>query len=217
MRFESAGCSEQGKRKSQQDAWGADDEAGVFVVADGVGGHPNGAEASVAAVKALVCKEWKTRSPEGLFLEARESVAASGGSTTAVVLSLFSDDYPSAGRGTGYVSWVGDSRLYRLRDRVLEQVTTDHRVGRHTLTRWLGDDDSGPPDFRMVHIQAGDVFLLATDGVSDTLPPEVTEKWLRAVASGEDSAEAAASALVFGAIAIGSTDNCTALVVRVLE
>ncbi|MHA7631658.1 PP2C family protein-serine/threonine phosphatase [Corallococcus sp. M7] len=110
------------------------------------------------------------------------------------------------------VAHVGDSSVYRLRAGHLEQLTEDHRDSRHVLTRCLGSYRTDYTlDMLETDVQLGDVWRLSTDGVHESLTPEQLASVL---ADGAD-AQVAAQALVESALAAGSRDNCTALVVRV--
>jgi serine/threonine protein phosphatase PrpC len=119
---------------------------------------------------------------------------------------------------------VGDSRIYRLRDGVLAQLTTDHSLyaqlvaqgidpgedfGYHNVvTRALGAP-TAEPDVDTVDLLPGDVFLLCTDGLSGVLGDERIAELLGL------PAEAACHALVGIALDAGSRDNVSAIVVRV--
>lgn len=215
LAYDVGACTERGLRSYQEDAVGHDLGANVsvFAVADGLGGHPNGDLASRAAVDSVLL----TTQAEGPATEvlarstvakAEVSVLASGGSTTLALLML---------AGTSVVvAHVGDSRVYRLRYGILEQLTQDHREYRHVLNRCLGatsPDCSFEPDVRVLDAEPGDVWLLATDGVADTLGHAQIRAVLRELPAHD--ARWAAEELVRRALDEGSTDNCTTLVVRV--
>jgi serine/threonine protein phosphatase PrpC len=204
---------------------------GLFAVADGIGGAPGGEIASQLAVSALR-RSFQRSAPDGdpahertrldlafrlvrrdILAEARGVRARMG--TTLAVLRL------SGAHGT--VGHVGDSRVYRQRAGRLEQLTSDHTLGHQgaasgaalrleladLLTRALARRCDGRPDLRTVHVRAGDVFLLCSDGVSKPLAHAAMLRLL------ERPAEQAAPALVAGAMRAGGTDNATAVVVRV--
>jgi protein phosphatase len=123
------------------------------------------------------------------------------------------------------IGHVGDSRVYRLRDGALAQLTIDHSMvaqleasgikpdasfpWRHVVTRALGTTTS-EPDVQRQAIARGDVFLLCSDGLSEVLAPAQITALLAA------PAEAACRGLVDAAYAAGSRDNISAVVVRVL-
>ena len=205
----------------------------LFIVADGMGGHEAGGEASQVAVAALIAYARAGTHGDaagllgGAIGAANAAVwerANTGGhlrrmGTTCTVLLV------AGGRAT--VGHVGDSRAYRIRGGVLEQLTTDHTVAeaarsqpgfaevararRHHLTRALGVQ----PDVQVDAFDAGpalpdDRFVLCSDG----LEPVPADELRRAV--GLYSAQEAAEWLVALASARGSRDNATAVVVHVL-
>lgn len=116
---------------------------------------------------------------------------------------------------TAYIFHVGDSRIYRVRGREVEQLTRDHRsfVSRDTnyLNRAMGLNLNLKVDYREVDVEVGDVYLLCTDGLHDWLRDEV----MLAVLSRTDDLDAAAVELVEIALKAGSDDNVTCLVLRI--
>lgn len=120
-------------------------------------------------------------------------------------------------RGQSYtLAHVGDTRAYLWRGGALQQLTADHAVPhrdfQHRLTRSLGSDERLLVDYSAGDVLAGDCFVLLSDGVHGVLP----ERGLRALIGRETpSAQALADALVQGALRGGSTDNLSAVVVRV--
>src|SRR6202035_4978878 len=119
---------------------------------------------------------------------------------------------------TAHVLHVGDSRAYRLsRDR-LTCLTTDHvRTGgtgrSNILTRALGVETEVRLDYTSQPVAQHDRFLLCSDGVHGYLAAEAIADILRERSASEDSARA----LVAAALSAGSTDNCTAMVIDVVE
>jgi len=145
---------------------------------------------------------------------------------TTVVLAQFRPDKV-------YVAGIGDSRAYRLRDGALEQLTKDHSladalVEAGTITReelphhkfknvlylYLGSKDarSGPEDFRVMDVQAGDRFLMASDGLTGVVSDEVIARVLGSV----DDPQQAAVALKNIALENDSKDNITCLIIHVV-
>ena len=149
----------------------------------------------------------------------RRGELANMGSTLAVLL---------LGETDAVVAHVGDSRVYRLRDGLLRQLTVDHsllasieaagvtevrrRDFGHIITRAIGIDGSSEPDVVTVDVEPGDLFLLCTDGLTDELAPSELGRILREVPTA-----AAGPALVDAALSAGSRDNVTALVVAIPE
>lgn len=141
---------------------------------------------------------------------------------TTVVAVLVADDR------VALVS-VGDSRIYRLRQGRLEQLTSDdtwlasvlgakeaevadpgHPL-RHVLTSVVGTKDDLKPATREETLQAGDTFVLCTDGIHGRLDSAV----LTSVLSSASTAADGASKLVDEALTRGTSDNATALVITV--
>lgn len=165
------------------------------------------------------------------FLEAGREIsrqveqdpAHAGMGTTATVLRLRRD-------GTFLIAHIGDSRAYLSRDGNLQRVTRDHswvqeQVDRgllapekaaghpqsNIITRALGTDPSPTPDLYPGELREGDVFLLATDGLTDM----VTENEIAAILHDGTSLEDTADDLVTAANQAGGVDNVTVLLVGV--
>jgi serine/threonine protein phosphatase PrpC len=119
---------------------------------------------------------------------------------------------------TAHVFHVGDTRIYQLRDRTLEQLTNDHRTwvssDRSYLSRALGINAQLEIDYRTLQVDAGDVFLLATDGVYEYVAPDFV---IAAVKGNGGNLDAAARLIAGEASRRGSLDNLTVQVVRVEE
>lgn len=109
---------------------------------------------------------------------------------------------------------VGDSRVYRVSNSGIEQLTNDHRVvissAETYLGRALGMAQNVEIDYRRIGLAPGDVFVLATDGVF-----EFASALFIAEACKSNDLDAAASSIVNEALSRGSQDNCTAQVLRV--
>ncbi|NBB85878.1 MAG: serine/threonine protein phosphatase [Bacteroidetes bacterium] len=209
----------------------------LFVVADGMGGHSRGREASTTAVAVLQRTYFATRDEpvatrlEQAFRAANEAVydladAAGTGETmgtTGTALALVD--------GRAYLAHVGDSRAYRIGEADGEQLTRDHtmvaemqREGvitaqeaqthprRGALTRALGTEPHVEVDVIDVGaVQRGDRFLLCTDGLADLPADEVME------AVRERDPQAACEYLVQRANEQGGYDNATALIVYITK
>ncbi|MDP2810442.1 MAG: bifunctional protein-serine/threonine kinase/phosphatase [Rhodocyclaceae bacterium] len=202
---------------------------GILVaVADGVGGHANGREASEYCVRSLLADYYATPDtwsvPQALdkiivalnrwlYAHSRRARDTAGMATTLSALVL---------RGRRYViAHVGDTRVYRLRPGLrageLVRLTSDH-VWEHpelknVLSRAVGLDAGLVVDYADGELATGDIFLLASDGVWGTLGEARMAKLLESTGSADDLAAAIANA----ATDAGAQDNCTALVLRVLE
>lgn len=196
------------------------------IVADGVGSTSTAREASESCVLGFLNdyfstpESWTTQNAVHRVLSAlnrwlygQGEDRAQGGLGMATTLSAL-----ILKSTTGYIFHIGDSRIYRLRDGELEQLTTDHRRRdvdkRLVLTRALGIELGIEIDFRRVDLNAGDCFLLTTDGVHDYIPHAELQA---IVQSGHDDPEALAAALVESAMENGCDDNLTCQVVRIDE
>ncbi|HEY9042796.1 MAG TPA: protein kinase [Rheinheimera sp.] len=110
---------------------------------------------------------------------------------------------------------VGDSRIYLLRQQQLAQLTRDHRVWRGSqsyLSQALGASAELNIDYHSLPLQQGDVFLLATDGLFETLPQPAL---LTLLNSPQPNLNALAQQLAEAALAAGSDDNISLQLVRV--
>jgi len=219
--IEWAAATDIGRRRDEnQDAWLVEETpAGLLLgVADGMGGHPNGAWASRYAL-ALFAQGVRAATPEQVDLgqvaratnaNLRREAARIGtpGAGTTLVAALIHSNR---------VRWVnvGDSRLYVVADEELLQVSHDHNLAAgpggdprlaNILTRCLGSD-TAEPDVGAVKLGAG--VLLATDGLYLLVPHETLSEALAA----PDLADAA-SALVDLANDAGGPDNITVLLAR---
>jgi serine/threonine protein phosphatase PrpC len=244
MLLDAFALSVAGRRANNEDAICARPELGLFVVADGMGGYEGGEVASALAVDAIfelvrrtasdADVTWPyaidpqrpvdeneiivaTRLANARIAARRTGVLEQMGSTVAVL--RLSDERAVIGH-------VGDSRVYRLRDGALAQLTVDHSLlaqlmatgtavdpdtfhWRHVVTRALGTT-SGEPDVQSDRARSGDVYVVCSDGLSEVLDPAEIAACLDA------PAEHACRALIDAAYAAGSRDNISAIVVRVL-
>lgn len=146
----------QGQRPDQQDAFHCDSATGLFIVADGMGGTQDGAEAARVAVEAL--REGPFDDWSRLFWEAWRRLPWGGG-TTATVCRIES--------GVITVAHIGDSMAWLVRRGEARRLTECHRVGRHVLTRCLKGYHGHEPDVTTHQLEPGDRLLLATDGLED--------------------------------------------------
>lgn len=230
----SASRTDVGKvRESNEDAYLDRPEAGIFAVADGMGGHADGHLASSMIVEALTkIKQTKKLSElvefvEYHILKVNEHLFNFGqqhqqitGST--IVALLVMDDF------CAYM-WAGDSRLYRLRDGHLEQLTIDHTqtelyieqglierkdaekfASRNRITRAVGAAKDLILDVEVVELQAGDRFLLCSDGLDKhLLHTEI------AAAMQAGSVEVVSDGLIEATLDRGANDNVTVCIVDV--
>lgn len=119
---------------------------------------------------------------------------------------------------TAHLFHVGDSRIYRLRDAQLEQLTTDHSIHlsehEHYLSRAMGVHPHLEMDYQTFNMNIGDVFLLMTDGVYEHISDSFIQSSIHEYSQ---TLEQAAQVLVQQALHNGSQDNLTAQIVRIDE
>jgi serine/threonine protein kinase/serine/threonine protein phosphatase PrpC len=117
---------------------------------------------------------------------------------------------------TAHLFHVGDTRIYRLRDSILEQLTEDHRIriaqDQSYLARAMGMDSKIDIDYQSFQIEAGDVLLLMTDGVYEFVDPGFIVATITAAGNDLDSA---AKTIVEESYRRGSGDNLTTQIVRI--
>ena len=219
-------------RAENEDSFLCNEKLGVFAVADGIGGLPGGAEASHAAVRFL--EQWFVQhgakaepdyyealrlANERVFLLGREMSPRYGIGTT-LTLAHFAPDGVQ-------VIHVGDSFLLRARGGQIEALTTEHNVeneirirgntrlspteNRAALTRCVGQPPPLQGDLFRVDVQAGDRYLVCTDGITRCITPKEIAAHLRDA----ESPKHAATSLVQLARERGGVDNATAVVVFV--
>lgn len=198
----------------------------IAAIADGVSGNDGGREASEYAVRGLLADyyatpdTWPVTQSLDRVIKAinswvqkqgsvRRELAGMASTLTAVVLR----------GGFYYFCHVGDTRLYLLRGGILTRLTTDHVWERpemqHVLTRAIGLDSRVAIDHGMGELREGDVLLLASDGVWSSLTEYDIAQHLAQLSQGKLDATAVAETLVDAALAAGSTDNSSALALRV--
>ncbi len=117
---------------------------------------------------------------------------------------------------TAHVFHVGDTRIYRLRDGALEQLTNDHRLrvaqDVHYLGRAMGINPQLEIDYHALALEAGDIFVFATDGVYEHVAADFV---IDAIAARGDDLDGAAEAIAGEAYAQGSADNLTVQLLRI--
>jgi PPM family protein phosphatase len=239
MKLKFTGFSDPGLiRSSNQDAYYVDPEGRFFVVADGMGGHAGGEEASHIAtreIQAHLVTNWDAAESDPQLLEralwqANEAILqdqqnhperADMGTTIVVVIFR----HPEA----PWCAHVGDSRLYRFRGSQLEQITEDHtwvaraiKVGditseearihpfRHVLSRCLGREDLHQVDVQPLDIKLGDRLLLCSDGLTEELVDQKIAECLQNI----PLLEKASLSLIEAAKEQGGHDNITVVIVE---
>ncbi|HET9134457.1 MAG TPA: Stp1/IreP family PP2C-type Ser/Thr phosphatase [Gemmatimonadales bacterium] len=242
MRFSCAARTDVGVvRSGNEDSYLMANDRGLFIVADGMGGHAAGEVASEMATQ-LVSQEFRPArgmSDDELMAQMVGAIRAAnsaiyrrtlqeqdkrGMGTTVTVLTLLPRRY--------LIGQVGDSRAYLLRGGVLTQITTDHSyvqeqvdAGRLTpeearvhpyanvITRCVGSSGDVVPDLFIGTLEAGDLLLLASDGLTGMLEDED----VRAVLERDLTLEDMVDQLIEDANRRGGLDNITVLLVKIEE
>jgi protein phosphatase len=240
LHYTAAAVTDRGrKRPSNEDAFGFSVENGIYLVCDGMGGAAAGEVASSLAVDEML-RLLSQRVEAGEVAAhmpqlAEDAISASN----EAIFSRSQRNYKLSGMGTTLVGllveerrvWVlnvGDSRCYRLRNRRLEQITSDHslveeqvRLGRmsrsealrsplrNVITRALGTQSRVTPDILELEAQPGDLFLLCSDGLTRELNDPLIESLL-----GTDlPLDKICARLVDAAKKAGGHDNITCILV----
>jgi protein phosphatase len=214
-------------------------DRGLFIVADGMGGHAAGEVASemavqiieleLASVKDLEEKASTERVMEALRKANRNihdrtitEVDKQGMGTTASVLLVNNNRY--------LIGQVGDSRVYLLRDGALKQITKDHSYVQeqvdagfltpeqaryhpysNVITRCVGASPDVQPDVYSGDVRVGDLFLVASDGLTGM----VDDRRLQILLMSRAEPERKVHALISEANGRGGLDNITAIVIQI--
>jgi protein phosphatase len=238
-------------RSHNEDSVFGNPHRGLVILADGMGGYNAGEVASGMATTVLSTEleaAFATRSPDEVspdgvpfshaaireqvsrtnsaIYNAAESQPQYAGMGTTLVLALFHDDRVTAAH-------IGDSRLYRLREGALEQLTRDHSLlqeqidagmisveeARHSqnknlVTRALGVDPEVETEIHDHEVRVGDIYLLCSDGLNDMVEDEETALTLQALGA---NLELAATQLIQMANDNGGRDNVSVILVKILR
>jgi serine/threonine protein phosphatase PrpC len=231
-------ASQQGPRPRNEDFVGAATPEGeelaakgvLLAVADGVGGHAHGREAAEQTVRSLLADYYATPQTWGVD----KSIDTVLGAVNRWLLGQSAKSRDYAGMATTltavvlrgrrhHVAHVGDSRAYRWRGGELLRLTEDHTWAHpefdNVLRRAIGLEARLLVDHDDGELALGDCFVLVTDGVWGTLGDAGIAAVMAAHGGSQAGtpadAQAAADALVLGAIRRGTADNATALVARI--
>ncbi|SDD43028.1 protein phosphatase [Sanguibacter gelidistatuariae] len=208
--------------------------APIFLVADGMGGHDSGdvasrivvEECSVLAGRPFVTIDDLQQCFSRASTRMRGVLAGRNGGATVAGAAIAMHD----GAAYWLVFNIGDSRVYRMVDSVIEQVTVDHSVvqelleagelsaveasvhaDRHVVTRALATDSASEPDYWMIPATRDDRLLICSDGLTD----ELTDAQIQEILLRVTDAQEAAEALVAAALDAGGRDNVSVVVVDV--
>jgi protein phosphatase len=234
MSLAAHGVTHQGRRTTNEDAFLVDTNRGLFIVADGMGGHNAGEVASSLAVKAIgdfladgtpaslnVLDEALRLANDHILTVAGEKPDYTGMGTTVAAVYLR--------EGVAVFAHAGDSRVYLLHKGHITQLTRDdswvaaamngmsddaHELEqhpmRHVLTKVVGLRPELQPSVAECPFVTGDVMLLCSDGVHGA----VSEQKLGQLLASRNAVAAVAESVLREALAHGATDNVTAVVIR---
>jgi serine/threonine protein phosphatase PrpC len=232
LRVNCAFSSQTGRRSENEDFavlccgndWAKAPQGQVVAIADGVGGNHGGRVAAEVAVLSFMDGHFSANPTAGVAHSASAVVSAvnrwlysvnrtdpallhAATTFTAVVLQ---------GRGA-HVLHIGDSRAYLLHEEQLTKLTQDHTLPQpdlnHVLSRAVGFEQTVRLDHRVQPLRVHDRLMLCTDGVHAALNDrELLRLLLRRRAPTEDAQD-----IVEAALAAGSQDNATCIIVDVLE
>lgn len=223
-------------RQENQDMPIMDPDRGLFAVSDGMGGLPFGGETARLAAEMVppLMDELTGLSPQEAALALKDGIE----SISNAIRDFGNDEYHGSVFGatlSGFavvdgcavVFNMGDSRVYRLRDGVLEKMTRDHSVvqilldageitpeeaahhpGRSRITRFLGMVPEAMADLSGADIQPGDRFLVCSDGLHGMVSRDRLQQLLAAEAPAADIC----AAMIRAANEAGGKDNITAVV-----
>jgi protein phosphatase len=219
------------RRRRNEDTYYADATLGLFLVADGMGGHSHGELAAALARDGIVEDVGRGLSLEQAIRHADERIIArrheaSGRlpmGTTIAALRVEGGQFE--------VAWVGDSRIYLYHDG-LRRLSHDHSFVQQLIERGVIDEDqarahpqrnvvtqalgvTAPEELRIESVRGrmepGMRFLLCSDGLTD----EIDETSMAAVVARDDlAAQESVEHLLLAALAGGGHDNVTAILVR---
>jgi serine/threonine protein phosphatase PrpC len=227
--WRSAGATHTGlERTSNQDSWLELPQAGLWVIADGMGGYQAGDEASRSICEALTnfapgitfehsvdeLRERMNGVNEQLYGASIRAVDPVQSGSTVVMLLATGD--------TCAALWAGDSRVYRLRHNELLQMTIDHswaaqlalrgikhQLTDHTILRAVGGESTLVLDVKRDQVQRGDRYLICSDGLYREL---TSEQMSALLATGE--VQHCVQALLEATLAAGAHDNVSLIVVE---
>jgi len=219
------------KRKLNEDSFLINEALGLWVVADGMGGHGSGDVASKIATETIIqCVTEGYSLTDAIYLAHQQVLTAArqgqgqwGMGTTVVALKISGESYE--------IGWVGDSRAYLLEGKQMYQLTRDHSMVQEMVDR--GEISAAEAEFhpqRNVIVQAvgspeiddvrvdvvadtlqpGDMLLLCSDG----LTTEVSEMDIARVLLQSDDPEIKTKKLIAAALTAGGKDNVTVVVVE---
>ena len=240
MHITSAGRTDVGIiRSGNEDSFLMAPDRGIFVVADGMGGHAAGEVASEMAVQLIAHELGSLRGLGDEQVAERMRQAIRGANAAIFQRTLKEHDKRGMGttvtamvlfNGRFLIGQVGDSRAYLQRENKLIQVTKDHSYVQeqvdagyltpdqarthpysNVITRCVGANNDVVPDVYVGAARVGDLFLLASDGLTGMLEDHQLGEILGMPRMPQEQVDA----LIAGANRNGGLDNITAILVRI--
>lgn len=219
------------KRDHNEDTYGVNTDDHLWLVADGMGGHDHGELASAMARDSILHEYKSGESLKQCIVKSNQLIIDSsherGGDlpmgTTIVVFTIKDDKY--------YSGWVGDSRIYKLSDEKLTPISTDHSYvqelvdqnliteeqarthpHRNVVTQALGVTDNSEIKVSLSEgsIQAGDKFLLCSDGLTEEVDDNLIEELLSKTLHPQEIVDQ----LIIAALKGGGSDNITVIILE---
>lgn len=243
-RFNSGFATDIGRKRQQnQDRGGSFPELGLFVVADGMGGHKGGETASSMALE-LVHQHVKKKSSESSW-EAKAGLIEAIRSSNQAIYDKSSHQPELHGMGTTTtalffndkiltIGHVGDSRCYYMRPGAIWQLTRDHslvqeklRAGlisrdqvktdrmKNVITRSVGFEAEVNVEIYEMIVQPGDLFLLCSDGLSGLIDDQDILMHVQRYFDGAQDLTKTANDLIHAANQNGGDDNITTVLVQI--
>lgn len=238
MKFDCWYLTDKGlRRDSNQDSCLVNKELGLFIVADGMGGHSGGEVASSMAVETV---EEIMLQPQAATKSPREMIQLSYEEASRRIFDKAAKERPElAGMGTTmvlaylrgkylYVGNVGDSRCYMFKRPHLWQITEDHSlineqlragvmseeqvlqfVGRNVITRSVGYERETYPDIIEREVSPGEMYLICSDGLSSLVEDQRISEILN-----QNTPDKIVKACVEQALANGGDDNVTVMLIH---
>ncbi|RLU01094.1 PP2C family protein-serine/threonine phosphatase [Ketobacter sp.] len=222
-------------RNMNEDAFLNRNNEGLWVVADGMGGHEAGEVASEMITTAMGAADLNqplaevVDSLEDALLEVHHKIRTysrthcEGRTMGSTVVSLYIRE------SVGICLWAGDSRLYRYRDHTLERISDDHsqvnemlsrgmispaeainHPASNVITRAVGASETLYVDITLVELRPGDLYLLCSDGLYGALDEPEIARYLTS-----DNVETVTHGLIERSLDAGARDNVTVIAVKV--
>ncbi|VAW47799.1 hypothetical protein MNBD_GAMMA02-946 [hydrothermal vent metagenome] len=222
------------KRDHNEDTYGIDLDNGLFLVADGMGGHDHGEIASALA-RDHILSSVKNKIPiKQAILDANQEIINNSMKkpgdlpmgTTIAIMQINNNSYDCA--------WVGDSRIYKFSNNKLTPISSDHSYvqelvdqelitaiqarshpHRNVVTQALGVTDNSEIEVSLSNgkIKVGDKFLLCSDGLTEEVDDEKIEEIMNKPLSPKEIGDQ----LLIQALENGGSDNITSIIIEFID